>query len=53
LSKREHLYRSYINSLNLVANLPSHMTASPSNPIIDEISKGYSYIDPTSFSSEL
>jgi hypothetical protein len=29
------------------------MTASPSNPIIDEVSKGYSYIDPTSFSSEL
>ena len=53
LSKREHLYRSYINSLNLVANLPSHMTASPTNPIVNEISKGYGYIDPTSFSSEL
>lgn len=53
LSKREHLYRSYINSLNLVANLPSHMTASPSNPLVNEISKGYGYIDPTSFSSEL
>lgn len=53
LSKREHVYRSYMNSLNLIANLPAHMTASPSNPLINEISKGYSYIDPTSFSSEL
>jgi hypothetical protein len=29
------------------------MTASPSNPLVNEISKGYGYIDPTSFSSEL
>jgi hypothetical protein len=31
LSKREHFYRSYINSFNLVANLPNHLTKTPSN----------------------
>jgi hypothetical protein len=53
LSKREHFYRTYMNSLSLVANLPSHMSASPSNPLIHEITKGYGYINPTSFSAEI
>jgi heme/copper-type cytochrome/quinol oxidase subunit 2 len=42
-----------MNSLNLVANLPSHMSASPTNPLLNEVSKGYGYIDPASFSAEL
>jgi hypothetical protein len=29
------------------------MSASPANPLIDELSKGYGYIDPSTFSSEL
>jgi hypothetical protein len=29
------------------------MTASPTNPLISEVTKGYSYIDPANFSSEL
>lgn len=29
------------------------MTVSPSNPLLDEVSKGYRYLDPSSFSSEL
>lgn len=53
LSKREHFYRTYINSFGLVANLPSHLSASPTNPLLSEISKGYGYIEPSSFSSEL
>jgi hypothetical protein len=42
-----------MNSLNLVANLPSHLSASPANPLLNEISKGYGYIDPSTFSAEL
>jgi hypothetical protein len=53
LSKREHFYRSYMNSLNLIANLPSHMSASPANPLLNEITKGYGYVDPSTFSAEL
>jgi hypothetical protein len=29
------------------------MSSSPANPLIDELSKGYGYIDPSTFSSEL
>jgi hypothetical protein len=39
--------------MNLVANLPSHLCATPNNPLLEEISKGYAYIDPSSFSTEI
>jgi hypothetical protein len=42
-----------MNSLNLIANLPSHMSASPANPLLNEITKGYGYVDPSTFSAEL
>jgi hypothetical protein len=53
LSKRENLYRNYLNSLNLVSALPAHLCATPANPILDEICKGYGYVDPLSFSTEI
>lgn len=53
LTKREFVYRTYFNSKGFAANLPTYMTASPNNPLLEEIKMGYSFIDPTTFSSEL
>jgi hypothetical protein len=52
LSKREFIYRSYFNSKGYVANLPLYLTASPNNPLYEEIKSGYSLIDPVVFGSE-
>jgi hypothetical protein len=52
LSKREFIYRSYFNSKGYVANLPSYLTASPVNPLFEEVKAGYAFIDPVVFSSE-
>jgi hypothetical protein len=52
LSKREYIYRSYFNSKGYVANLPSYLAASPSNPLLEEVKSGYGFIDPVVFSSE-
>jgi len=53
LTKREVLYRSYFNSKGYTANLPVYLTASPENNLLLEVQKGYSLVDPVSFSSEL
>jgi hypothetical protein len=52
LSKREFVYRSYFNSKGYIANLPSYLTASPSNPLFEEIKAGFGLIDPVVFGSE-
>jgi hypothetical protein len=52
LSKREFIYRSYFNSKGYIANLPSYLTASPVNPLYEEVKAGYGFIDPAVFSSE-
>ena len=53
LSKREYMYRSYYNSKGYIATLPMYLTASPANPLIDEIKSGYALIDPVVYSSEV
>jgi len=47
------LYRSYFNSKGYAANLPTYLTASPTNPLLEEVKKGHSLIDPASFSAEV
>jgi hypothetical protein len=53
LSKREYIYRQYLSSKSSVINLPKFLTASPNNPLLEEVKSAYPLIDPTSFSSEL
>lgn len=53
LTKREFLYRNYFNAKGFTANLPSYLTASPTNSLLLEVQKGYNLIDPVSFSSEI
>jgi heme/copper-type cytochrome/quinol oxidase subunit 2 len=47
------LYRSYFNSKGYAANLPAYLTASPNNPLLEEVKKGQNLVDPASFSSEI
>jgi hypothetical protein len=53
LTKREYLYRSYFNSKGFIAALPTYLTASPSNSLLNEVQKGYNLVDPVTFSSEI
>jgi hypothetical protein len=53
LSKREYLYRQYFNKKALTASIPKYLTASPNNPLLEEIKLSYPLIDPTAFSSEI
>lgn len=52
LSKRELLYRRYLeNSVNVV-HLPSSLCATPNNPILRELKSSFLFSDPANFSSE-
>jgi hypothetical protein len=53
LSKREYLYRQYFLNKSLVTSLPKYFTASPNNPLLEEVKATYPLIDPVSFSSEI
>jgi hypothetical protein len=53
LSKREYLYRQYFVNKALVASIPKYLTASPNNPLLEEVKACYPLTDPVVFSSEL
>jgi len=53
LSKREYLYRQYLSSKSFTSSIPKYLTASPANPLLEEMKLCYPLIDPTIFSSEL
>jgi hypothetical protein len=53
MSKREHLYRQYFSYKSKVRTLPSIFTVSPNNTLVKEIQSAYSFIDPTTYSSEI
>jgi len=47
------LYRQYFLNKNNVTSLPKYLTASPSNPLFEEIKNSYPLIDPVIFSSDI
>jgi hypothetical protein len=53
LSKREHIYRQYFGHKTKSRVLPAPFTTSPNNSFLLEVQNSYSFIDPTSYSSEL
>lgn len=55
LTRREFLCRKLIqgNKKKLLLNLPTFLTASPKNLLIDEIKSSFLLIDPISYSSEV
>jgi len=52
LSKREYLYREFLSTKNKIISLPSYLTNSPRNPIINEIKANYSFIDNIVYNNE-
>jgi heme/copper-type cytochrome/quinol oxidase subunit 2 len=53
LSKREHLYRTFLKSKNNTISIPSSLTAAPNNNLLREIKSVYSFIDPATYGSEV
>lgn len=53
LSKREYLYRQYFAQKSLITSIPKYLTASPNNPLLEEVKAAYPLVDPTAFSSEI
>jgi heme/copper-type cytochrome/quinol oxidase subunit 2 len=52
LTRREYLFRQYLERNNKIINLPKTLTANPHNPLINEIRSSFLLIDPIIFSSE-
>jgi hypothetical protein len=52
LSKREYLYRELLNINNKIISIPNHLTASPSNPLMQELKSVFLFVDPLSFNNE-
>jgi len=53
LSKREYIYRQYFSQKSFVTSIPKYFTASPNNPLLEEVKAAYPLVDPTAFSSEV
>jgi hypothetical protein len=53
LSKRELLYRLFFKNNSKVISIPKFLTVSPNNHFLMDIKAAYSFIDPTTFSSEV
>lgn len=52
LTKREFLYRKYLQTQKRVIHLPKSLTANVGNTLIDEIKSAYLLADPITYSSE-
>lgn len=52
LTKREYLYREYLNANNKIVSLPLFLVNSPNNPLINELKAAFFFLDPSSISNE-
>ena len=52
LSKREFLYRRFFENSFGFAHLPSSLTATPNNKLINELKSSFLFTDPATYSSE-
>jgi hypothetical protein len=52
LTKREMLYRQYLELNNNLIHLPKEITANPTNPLINEVKNTFNFNDPLIVSSE-
>nr|YP_010049565.1 cytochrome c oxidase subunit 2 [Strombidium cf. sulcatum]QPL15970.1 cytochrome c oxidase subunit 2 [Strombidium cf. sulcatum] len=52
MSKREFLYRQFINNLNTKQTLLNTVVTSPTNPLLQNIKNTYVFNNPTTFSHE-
>jgi hypothetical protein len=52
LSKREFLYRLYLENSTSNVSLPKTLCAAPSNPLLKEVKSSFTFSDPATYSSE-
>lgn len=52
LTKREYLYRQYLEANNKIIHLPYNLTSSPKNPLVSELKNAFLFIDPLNFTTE-
>ena len=52
LTRRELLYRQYLERTNRIIRLPRMLTVNPHNPLIAEVKASFKLIDPITYSSE-
>lgn len=52
LSKREYLYRLFLENSMALPSLPQKLCATPNNPLFQELKSSFSFTDPAAFSSE-
>lgn len=52
LSKREFLYRQYLENSSKIVHLPSSLCATPNNPLLQELKSSFLFSDPANFCSE-
>jgi hypothetical protein len=53
LTKREYVYREYFLNKGFSINLPKYLLSTPSNSLLNEVKKSYSFVDPTNFIGEV
>jgi len=52
LSKREYLYRQYLELNNNSIHLPYELTATPTNPLLDDVKASFLFNEPNEVASE-
>ena len=52
LSKREFLYRQFLEQSANVVHLPTALCATPNNPLLSDLKSSFLFSDPANFSSE-
>ena len=52
LSRREYLYRLYLNQSCGIEYLPTSLCATPNNPLLSELKSSFLFQDPASFGTE-
>ena len=53
LTKREYLYRDFYKNKTNSMSIPKSLTVTANNSLLTEIKSAYSFIDPTTYSSEV
>ena len=53
LTKREHLYKDFYKHKTNSMSIPKSLTVSANNSLLNEIKSAYSFMDPTTYSSEV
>jgi len=52
LTRREYLFRQYLETNNKIINLPKSLSANPKNSLLTDIKASFLLLDPITYASE-